>query len=645
MAAKPVLPVWRWVGLAGLLVGLSAMPAFGQQGAEAAYLMGRAHVAEGDTARALRAWAGGLDSLDAAGLRDARLSDAYIRVVFGSRTEAAYPRAARVYLDLIENAGAFTEEAEQRLVERHVAQMLTLWPYDERPRLVEGGEAKKGRLRLVPEAGPTIAAWWRGQDLELATPRNERLEEHLLRIAQAEQRYRYDDALTGYDDRGALLVRLGEPDEREVITYQEEANLAEILGQSARIGLSEMPKNELWYYPSLDVSGLYVFVRRSGRYQLSTPSDLIPQKLRASGPMRSQLQLVALMQFLNRRLGKLDPHYSSRIAGGVNDILIFQRFNRWYMDVSIIPPSRTLQDFLFSAVYDIEQDDYQEIRDREDFVPQQDTELFDDFDVLPVVFRFARFLDPDGTTRTELFWSHPPDTVLTEDRLVQLTTVQRQADYRNRSWMTSRYAPHAEELAGRPFVHTRTLHGDTALYHLHLQWDLYDAAPGIALGTRRRVNVFKADSLVALDPDPARLEMSDLLPSLDLDPEYRETPEGGVPVVKPYPLPNVTFGAVLALYFEAYHLTFGPDDQTHYTVEFEIERQEKGDVWRMFRPKRERTAASTAYTGDSRTAREYVIVDLSEEEKEGRIKVTVRIIDDTTGRQVERSIEFDFVEK
>ena len=95
MAAKPVLPVWRWVGLAGLLVGLSAMPAFGQQGAEAAYLMGRAHVAEGDTARALRAWAGGLDSLDAAGLRDARLSDAYIRVVFGSRTEAAYPLFAR----------------------------------------------------------------------------------------------------------------------------------------------------------------------------------------------------------------------------------------------------------------------------------------------------------------------------------------------------------------------------------------------------------------------------------------------------------------------------------------------------------------------------------------------------------------------
>ena len=265
---------------------------------------------------------------------------------------------------------------------------------------------------------------------------------------------------------------------------------------------------------------------------------------------------------------------------------------------------------------------------------------------LQVAFRFARFLDEDGATRTELFWSHPPDTVLTEDRLVQLTTVQKQVDYRTRSWMTNRYAPNEEELAGRAYVHTRTLHGDTERYHLHLQWELYDAAPGAAaLGQRRRVNVFKVDSLTALNPDPARLEISDLMPSLDLDPERLETPDSSGFVIKPYPLPNVTFGTVLALYFEVYHLTFGPDDRTHYTVEFEIARREKGDVWRLFRPKEERTAAATAYTGDSRTAHEYIIVDLSEEDKAGPLKVTVRLIDDITGQQVERSIEFDFVEK
>jgi len=639
MHGKTALAVQQWIGLAGLLVGLSAVPALGQPGAEAVYLLGRASETEGDTTRALHVWQQGLDSLGAAGQIDVRLSDAYVRAVFRSEAEAAYPRAARIYLDLIEIAETFTAEAEQRLVERHVAQMLTLWPEAERPRLVEEGKAKKGRLRLMPGAGATIAAWWRGQDLELATQRNERLEEHLLRVAQAEDRYRYDEALTGYDDRGAIFVRLGKPDQHEVITFQE-GKLLEIFTESlSGITLADLPKNEVWYYPSLDRSGLYVFIRKSGRYQLALPSALIPARLRVVGPKRGQLKLVALMQYLNLELGRINPHYNSRYAGGVNDILLYRRLNRWTM---VAPASGgRLETMLFGAVHDIERDDADEIRDREDHIPQQDSQLFDDLDVLPVAFRFARFLDDDGTTRTELFWSHPPDTVLTEDRFVQLTTVQKQADYRTRSWMTNRYAPNKEELDGGAYVHTRTLHGDTARYHLHLQWELYDKASG----RRRRVNVFKADSLDALNPDPARLEMSDLMPSLDLDPERLDTPDSSGLAIRPYPLPNVAFGTVLALYFEAYHLTFGPDDLTHYTVEFEIARREKGGLWRLFRPKEERTAVVTSYTGTSRTASEYVIVDLIEEDKAIHLKVTVRIIDDTTGQQVERSIEFDFAQK
>ena len=639
MHGKTALAVQKWIGLAGLLVGLSAVPALGQPDAEAVYLLGRAYETEGDTTRALHVWQEGLDSLGAAGQIDVRLSDAYVRAVFRSEAEAAYPRAAQAYLDLIEIAETFTTEAEQRLVERHVAQLLTLWPEAERPRLVEEGKAKKGRLRLMPGAGATIAAWWRGQDLELATQRNERLEEHLLRVAQAEDRYRYDEALTGYDDRGAIFVRLGKPDQHEVITFQD-GKLLEIFTESlSGITLADLPKNEVWYYPSLDRSGFYVFIRKSGRYQLALPSALIPARLRVVGPKRGQLKLVALMQYLNLELGRINPHYNSRYAGGVNDIFLYRRSNRW----SMVAPATggRLETMLFGAVHDIERDDADEIRDREDHIPQQDSQLFDDLDVLQVAFRFARFLDDDGTTRTELFWSHPPDTVLTEDRLVQLTTVQKQADYRTRSWMTNRYAPNKEELAGRAYVHTRTLHGDTARYHLHLQWELYDRSSD----RRRGVNVFKADSLDALNPDPARLEMSDLMPSLDLDPERLEAPDSSGLAIRPYPLPNVAFGTVLALYFEAYHLTFGPDDLTHYTVEFEIARREKGGLWRLFRPKEERTAVATSYTGASRTASEYVIVDLIEEDKASHLKVTVRIIDDVTGQRVERSIEFDFAEK
>lgn len=642
MKPSRTLALWRWLGLTGWLVGLGISSAFGQHAAEAFYVRGQAHAADGDTTRALGVWQAGLDTLEAAGQLDARLSDAYVRAVFRSTREEAYPRAAQVYLDLIENAETVTEDVQQRLVERHVAQLLTLWPEDERPRLVEDGQARAGRLRLLPGAGATMAAWWRGQDLELTTDRNERLEEHLLRVAQAERRYRYDEALTGYDDRGEVFVRLGEPDTHEVITYQD-GRLLDILSQRGRVTInsSDLPKNEVWHYPSLDLAGLYVFLWRSGRYQLASPTELIPQRLRTAGPELAALKLVAIMQYLNQALGKIDPRYASRYAGGVNDILLYRRFNAWSMDLSVLSPSTHLDQVLYSAVHEVENDDAFQERERDDHVPQHDSQLFDDFDVLPVVFRLARFLDGDGATRTLLFWSHPPDTVLTEDRIVQFTTVQREADYRARARLTDRYAPTPPELAGNVYVRTRALYGDTASYHLHLQWDLYDRASG----QRQRVNVSRADSLEALDPDPVRLEMSDLVPSLDLDPQRPETPDSAGVVIRPYPLPNVNAGTVLALYFEAYHLTFDADDRTHYTVEFEIARREDGGLWRLFRPNEERTAAATSYTGASRTAQEYIVVDLSEDEEAAHLKVTVRVTDDVTGQRVERSIEFDFAGK
>ena len=690
MKPLPTIAAVRWIGLLGLIFGLSSVPALGQpvdasfrsgiaamqagahsdairhlqvmveaapayyldgQGS-AAYWLGRAYEVEGDSAEALRIWEAGLDTLAAVDRIDPRLNEAYLQAVFHAGREAAYPRAARAYLDLLQHAQTFAQEDELRIAERHVAQMLMLWPEDQRPRLVENGKPdKKGRLHLLPEAGATITAWWRGQDLELATDRNERLEEHLRRVALARQRYRYDDALTGFDDRGTLFVRLGEPDKHEVVTYQD-SRLLDILGQGSRVKLytSDMPKNEVWYYPGLYRSGLYVFVYRARRYQRASTTDLIPRRLRSAGPRHAPMKLVAMMQYLNLRLGEIDLYYGSRYAGGINDLLIYQRRNRWYMDTSVLSRSTRLDNFLYSAVYDVERDDADRERDREDNMPQQTSQLFDDLSALQVAFRFARFLDDDGVTRTELFWSHLPDTSLSAGRVVQLTAVQKGATYRTRTRVIDRSVPTMAEQEGAAYVHTRALRSDTAAYHLHLQWDLYDRGPGahadsLYISRRLGTNVFKADSLRALNPDPARLEMSDLLPSLDVDPERLETPNNTGLIVRPYPLPNVTYGTSPALYFEVYHLTFDADDLTRYSVEYEIERREKGGVWRLFQPQKDRTTATLSYTGTSRTAREYVVVDLTEADRAGRLKVTVRVTDEVSGHNVERAIEFDVVER
>ena len=41
----------------------------------------------------------------------------------------------------------------------------------------------------------------------------------------------------------------------------------------------------------------------------------------------------------------------------------------------------------------------------------------------------------------------------------------------------------------------------------------------------------------------------------------------------------------VGLYFEVYHLAFGADDQTHFIVEYEVQRREAGGIVRLFRDK------------------------------------------------------------
>ena len=100
----------------------------------------------------------------------------------------------------------------------------------------------------------------------------------------------------------------------------------------------------------------------------------------------------------------------------------------------------------------------------------------------------------------------------------------------------------------------------------------------------------------------------------------------------------------LGLYFEIYHLAFGDDDQTHYTIAYEIARSQKQGLLRFLgRGEQERTTAQTPYTGQSRTARETIVLDMSEWEGEGELEVRVQITDDVTGREVERVLVFELL--
>jgi hypothetical protein len=123
-----------------------------------------------------------------------------------------------------------------------------------------------------------------------------------------------------------------------------------------------------------------------------------------------------------------------------------------------------------------------------------------------------------------------------------------------------------------------------------------------------------------------------------------DTPGGEIAdAALPYPFQYITPETSLALYFEVYHLAFDETDQTRYTVEYEVQRQApNGRLTRLIRGDDTPSTATTAqYEGTTRTANEYILLDLSAWDGQRDLTVTVRVTDTVTGQEVQRSIDFD----
>jgi hypothetical protein len=112
-----------------------------------------------------------------------------------------------------------------------------------------------------------------------------------------------------------------------------------------------------------------------------------------------------------------------------------------------------------------------------------------------------------------------------------------------------------------------------------------------------------------------------------------------------YPFFTVPPHLEVVLYLEVYHLAFDADDRTRYTVAYEVEGQAPQGRWqRLLRaPDRQRTASSFVVEGSSRASEEFVMLDLQALRDDGadrHVRVRVRVEDEVTGQQAERTVEF-----
>lgn len=647
-----------------------------QHGA-AAYWLGTAYERQEETKQAHQTWIDGQRAVAEADAFDVRLADAYLRALFATDLRTERLAAADVYLQLLSHADSTLVPAETEIVHRHVAQSALLFDDARRERLSDGSLHDE-TWTVKEDAGGYLVAWWQRQDRAPATPENERLEEHLHRVAEARAQYAYDERVSGLDDRGETYVRYGPPYQQRSIEYNDAGFFRDVFRFGVNVASFDFPDNELWTYPHIHHAAYFVFVEDNGLFKIGSSSDLLPSRLsnvfsNSERHLNRAVSALAAMRYIYRDLALYHSDFSS-LYNDVDNYANWQEMNEKSFELTgeapagmvvrqvghgvgqqrlvfadpsmgIDLPSRFVQ----RKAQEQKTVDYHAERARREVMPPQHSELFAGVDTLTLSVRTARFLNPNGTTRTEVYWGtlaqhlHQPEE---EDAsLIKLTAVRYDGDYSRQGadnqWYDTDIPPGDDGLV---VPGTFTVNSAADPFHLALQWEQYEGtAEGghIQLGKQLRVATHRVDTLAALDTNERQLEMSDLRPMLPDD------ERGAGAAMAPYPFETIAPEASLLLYFELYHLGFGGDDRTQYTVEYDVQRRtQRGGLARLFRGDDEqRTTASTTYEGNSRTSEEQILIDLSdwENDRAGEIIVTVRVTDETTGQQAERNIAFDVV--
>jgi len=623
-------------------------PAFVLPGeGSAAYHLGAAYDDRGLEDKAIDTWSDGFGMLSASHHSDPLLDDALIRQVFGSKNTARYALAAEAYFDLLEHLAEVPPAYANEISARHLAPVVMVLPdsLKEATGLPEPGAALT--TPLSNETGRRLTAWWRSIDPFPETPENERVIEHLTRVAFAANAFRQPDTPLGFDARATIFIRLGAPSHTTPVRINQNESFLATLD----VPLSpSFPDGLFWVYDHVDPTAQYLFVRKRGKpFVLGTPEKLLPVALRAK---RGSLKAMAYMGGIYRMLALYYPrgHYGSvyeQIAdylGLLDDYALAGTVPSLITTYRVRPPAPAAT--AFSTLARAWARDRLAVKRREVHVPAAYSNLFDELDIIPVAVRWARFLESSGHTRMEIYWGlRTHDLVPSKERAKQLrklgydetntftlrfTAVRQDTSYQNLGMEKKKLLIQDSGPAAVIPVQTADFPIGPAFRNLALQWEVRWSAAGAGVqeGPRLKFATVRLREVVPLSNDPNRLVMSDLKPLRQWN---KEDP---LQKAVAFPQATITKDTRLGLYFELYHLLFGDDDRTHYSVSYEILRRTKDGKVQV------KTATSTRYAGEHRTARETIFLDLQQLKDTGSFEVIVHVTDNISGQSVARNLSF-----
>lgn len=679
----------------------SSPAAYNQEHLSVAYWLGLAYLQEGYPDDAREVWNIGLRALDEAGLFDPRLAITFVRTTFEKGWPEDRAFASAVYLHLIGSLPVYLPSDAERQIAPFLYAISFVMPTSHQRTLGLDKEEDFNPDAITPSQASQLVTWWHSRDLAPATRNNEMLEEHLERVTHALRTYYIDGT---FDDRGIVYIRLGQPSRTTSIQFDNSGFRNKVLDRNLTINESDFPDNEFWFYEHIDDTAQYLFHNTTGTFRVGEITDLLPNSIRSGlgSSERGQKKARATVRTLEeiyRQLSLYHQDYATRYQDVVTftslldeseiaastasafqrqddevesegdqnmrDLLANNRgpdFSSVGLPGSSFNPNRP-DLFVQSALVSEKALSETLIANRDEYVPSHRSNTFDEVAPLPLYVRSARFLENDGSTRTEIYWAAPSGSLELEkqdverieldgfeakDYLLVTSTVQKTARYRDRVVNLQRTLLPDVGRGEDTAIKTQTLviEGDTGRYHIAIQWDQYAAAltphgKMQSAGPLLKTHVYRRDSLDALSQDPSQLEISDIQPMLLPEGVSQEEAAARINELEGiiYPSPFIRSEVPLLLYFEVYHLNFGSDDQTSYTLAYEIERSKRRGL--LGRRKGESTSFSSSQNGKDRNTSERLLLDLRDMQGAGTIEIRIEVTDEISGQKVERLISFE----
>ena len=649
--------------------------------APAIYWLGRARLRMSRVEQACLLWRAGIQASQAAEDFGVHLADAYVRTVFQEGLTDRYDEAARIYQRLLLEGSVSHGSEERNLVNRHRAQLHPVLPDSLQSRLALYHNGESGQQQSVSKLiAQEVEQWWRSLNPRPSTPKNERVIEHLLRVSHAISAFPADTP-AGFDDRGKVYVRYGAPVRKaKVDFYQRELRdrihtLRRAAGNNLVVTPGVFKKNEFWIYQHHGSTYYFLFIKEGDAYKHGNVMDLIPRHLTTGadgstgrGGAKIDVALEAL-HIVYRQLSMFHSDYATRYSDVANYIVKLDNARRqvesrqrsgYYSrtkrsDSSILVQESDISEtvsalpgrFLRSMITQSNNEDRRNVNRRDSRIPRQKSRIPNE--PIPVSLRLARFLDTDGTTRVEAYWGIQTGTVpellsSNESTIIDVFVQHIDEEHNSLGQEARQYklpaSTHNQVLIPRRPVTTR---GVKESARLLIEWSQYQDQVPIAVGKPVRTQTLRTELLHPLGREKERIEMSDLVPVLIEDVEnVLVLPDRPRSIGLPYPLESVSPEVPTAIYFEIYGLSFNAEDQTRYTLEYEVEHVvHRGGITAWLRGDRVRkTSTAVTHEGETEKAEEYIVIDLQEGAPRGseKVTITVRVTDEVRGDTRERSL-------